>query len=136
MLSKPSLSMKLDSIRCGFAAGCEAGLCPAVDLTISVGLCPWSGLCPPSGKGQARTRGIAPKLFENADGGAEPRLTSGGEAAADGSSFMITAQLETLRNERWPERWPIFRVLLNPVRRSRIPRCLCVSMCLRHGRQQ
>jgi len=42
----------------GFAAGCEAGLRPAVSILNWLGLCPWFGLGPqPSGK--ARTRGTA-----------------------------------------------------------------------------
>ena len=36
-------------------------------------------------KGKARTRGIAPKSVGFSGGGAEPRLTSGGEAAARGA---------------------------------------------------
>jgi len=31
--------------------------------------------------GQRPNQGLSPKAFENLDGGAEPRLTSGGEAA-------------------------------------------------------
>ena len=40
-----------ESIRRGFAAGCEAGLCPAgaVYLEVGVGLCPWYGLSPNQG---------------------------------------------------------------------------------------
>ena len=30
----------------GSAAGCEAGLCPAVIVKFNQGLCPWFGLCP------------------------------------------------------------------------------------------
>jgi hypothetical protein len=32
--------------RCGFAAGCEAGLCPAVSAPQELGLRPWFGLRP------------------------------------------------------------------------------------------
>ena len=59
--------------RRGFAARCEAGLCPAV-----------------SGP-QARTRGTAPNLFF-ATGGAKPRLTSGGKA--EGCSAQGTSSLD------------------------------------------
>jgi hypothetical protein len=65
--------------RLGSAAGCEAGLGPAVDGKKEIGLCPWYGLWPAGGK--ARARGIAP-IFDSTFGEAEPRRTSGGEAAA------------------------------------------------------
>jgi len=54
---------------CGFAAGCEAGLCP------------WFGLCPKSRLGQSPYQGRSPIMNRGKTGGAEPRLTSGGEAA-------------------------------------------------------
>jgi hypothetical protein len=38
--------MKLDPLRCGFAAGCEARLCLAVKVSKSFGLGPWFGLWP------------------------------------------------------------------------------------------
>ena len=37
---------KILDCSCGFAAGCEAGLRPAVDSESSDGLCPRFGLCP------------------------------------------------------------------------------------------
>ena len=50
-------------------------------LELSGGLRPWFGLCPVF-LGLARTKGPAQINKEQAYGGAEPRLTSGGEAAA------------------------------------------------------
>ena len=51
------------SLRLGFAPGCEAWLrlAGAGAFEKEVGLCPWFGLWPPSGR--ARTRGVAPRIF-------------------------------------------------------------------------
>ena len=64
--------------RCGFAAGCEAGLCPAVTLIIEIGLGPWFGLWPKN-IGAKPEPWAQPTFNFKVDGGAEPRLTSGGE---------------------------------------------------------
>jgi hypothetical protein len=69
--------MKLNFIRHGFAAGCEAGLRPAVN-NIKGG----------AGMGLARTRGIAQNQNKPTYGEAEPRLTSGGEAGVDEVKFQ------------------------------------------------
>jgi len=94
----------------GFAAGCEAGLRPAVSILNWLGLCPWSGLGPQR-SGKARTRGTAqsgnqltagqspashraakPELresnFRGGSGSLIRYLTSGGKAAA--ISFKVT----------------------------------------------
>ena len=42
----------------GFAAGCEAGLRPAVKVPLIFGLGPWFGLWPKH-SGRARTKGLA-----------------------------------------------------------------------------
>jgi hypothetical protein len=73
-------------VHSGFAAGCEARLCLAVTLEFENGLCPWFGLCPQR-YGPKAEPGAQPKTFRNLDGEAEPRLTSGGEAAAEGIKF-------------------------------------------------
>ena len=74
----------------GFAAGCEAGLCPAVGFDFWSWLCPWFGLCPANPRAEPEP-GAQPRVSGGVDGGAEPRLTSGGEAGGEGSSFMIAA---------------------------------------------
>jgi hypothetical protein len=61
---------------------------------LRMGLCPWFGLCP-CFMGQRPNQGPSPMPFENLSGEAEPRLTSGGEAAADGVKFQD--QLDLLR---------------------------------------
>src|SRR5687768_11067229 len=58
------------------------GSAPPSMLELSGGLRPWFGLCP-GFMGLARTKGIAQSKYDQAYGGAEPRLTSGGEAAAE-----------------------------------------------------
>jgi len=61
--------------RSGFAARCEAGLCPAVAILRRFGLCPWFGLCPKWLKGEARTRGIAQRYLRCwRRGGAPPHI--------------------------------------------------------------
>ena len=56
--------MKLDSIHSGFAAGCEAGLGPAVAAILtSGGSAPGSGFAPPIWT-RGRTKGIAPSIKE------------------------------------------------------------------------
>ena len=45
----------------GFAAGCEAGLCPAVQFKFANGLRPRFGLCP-KGMGQRPNQGPSPNL--------------------------------------------------------------------------
>ena len=58
-LLKQESIMKLDAIRRGFAAGCEAGLRPAVQPFKGLGYALGSGLAL-NDWGRARTRGIAP----------------------------------------------------------------------------
>ena len=67
--------------RCGYAAGCEAWLCPAVDTRFEKGLCPRFGLGPMF-TGRSPNQGRSPKFSWFAYGRAKPRLTSGGEAVA------------------------------------------------------
>ena len=62
-------------------------------LELSGGLRPWSGPCPVF-MGLARTKGIAQIKMDQAYGGAEPRLTSGGEAGVDGVKFRTAVDLE------------------------------------------
>jgi len=67
---------------CGSAAGCEAGLRPAVaSVKKRWGYAPGPASGPET-LGQSPNQGRSPPLNSNIDGGAEPRLTSGGEAAA------------------------------------------------------
>src|SRR6476660_9063224 len=65
----------LGAKRSGFAAGCEAGLCPAVKSEFPSGLRPRFGLCPKVFWARGRTRGIAPILLEMLRrGGAPPHI--------------------------------------------------------------
>ena len=57
----------LSAWRCGFAAGCEAGLRPAVLLRIWFRLSPRFGLCP-NLMGQRPNQGPSPKSFESLSG--------------------------------------------------------------------
>ena len=57
------------------------GSAPPYDPPKESGLCPWYGLCP-NVYGPSPNQGAEPQLDKQADGGAKPRLTSGGEAAA------------------------------------------------------
>ena len=59
--------MDFSSCRCGFAAGCEAGLPPAVKVP--------------------QILGLAQTEFFKSYGGAEPRLTCGGEAGVNEVKF-------------------------------------------------
>ena len=70
-LHKNSLSVR----RCGFAAGCEAGLCPAVDIGTKWWAMP-SVRAVPLYMGLARTRGIAlnQKWINLRRGGAPPHI--------------------------------------------------------------
>jgi hypothetical protein len=65
--------------RCGFAAGCEARLCLAGHSRLRMGCALGSGFAPGLWA-KGRTKGAA-QISVNSSGEAEPRLTSGGEAA-------------------------------------------------------
>jgi len=69
------------------------GSAPPPSLNNKSGLRPWFGLRPNVFGAKPRTEGIAPNIFKKLDGGAEPRLTSGGEAAAAENSFAGKARL-------------------------------------------
>src|ERR1041385_8235128 len=58
---------------------CEAGLCPAGDpQTYSLGLCPWSGLCPYSPRARGRTGGLSPIFLVRLPAGQSPASHRGG----------------------------------------------------------
>jgi len=78
-LSSSSI-LKLDSLHSGFAARCEARLRLAVTENFRLGCALGSGSAPKV-MGQRPNQGHSPNLSNNLYGGAEPRLTSGGEAA-------------------------------------------------------
>ena len=65
----------------GSAAGCEAGLRPAGVAWIEKGWAPGTGSAPTTFRAKPE-RGAEPQSYGDADGGAKPRLTSGGGAAA------------------------------------------------------
>jgi hypothetical protein len=85
--------LKLDSIRTGFAAGCEARLCLAVDAPQDFGLSPWFGLWPIN-LGLKPGPRAQPHWSLGLNGEAEPRLTSGGEAGACGAQVSSGLDLE------------------------------------------
>ena len=62
------------------------------NLEFDLGLRPWFGLCPDILWAKGQTKGVAHAFIENFDGAAEPRLTSGGEAGANGqkSPFRLS----------------------------------------------
>ena len=66
--------------RCGFAAGCEARLCLAVQIKERNRAMPLVFLLPHKFGREARTKGAA-HIQTIVCGEAEPRLTSGGKAA-------------------------------------------------------
>jgi len=61
------------------------GSAPPSILDKLFGLCPWFGLRPIYG--HSPNEGHSPTQINQAYGGAEPRLTSGGKAGVMGSSF-------------------------------------------------
>jgi hypothetical protein len=74
-------------INFGSAARCEARLCRAVRNLRICGLCPRFGSgVENAGKPQA---GGTAENFPQVDGGAEPRLTSGGRAASSDSKALF-----------------------------------------------
>ena len=76
--------------RHGFAAGCEAGLRPAVGLNYcDLGYAPGSGSAH-SNMGRSPYQGHSPFLYIRADGEAKPRLTSGGEAVTESANIKFT----------------------------------------------
>ena len=75
------------NLSAGFAAGCEARLCLAAKLTESLGWAPGPAFGPKTW-GQSPNRGRSPVQTPELSGGAKPRLTSGGEAGGNRSSFM------------------------------------------------
>ena len=64
------------TINFGSAAGCEAGLCPAVAVTKQEGAMPPVRALPAFSKGQRPNGGHKPLIPEIADGAAQPRLVS------------------------------------------------------------
>jgi hypothetical protein len=82
---------------------------------IETGLRPWYGLWPIN-LGHSPNQGHSPAVFLGASGGAEPRLTSGGEAAA------------SLQHVSNPAAKPQHRCSMSLIRRrSRSIRCISVS---------
>jgi hypothetical protein len=69
-------------VGCGFAAGCEVGLCPTGGNLWNLGYAPGMGYAP-TNDGQSPNQGHSPISNFSVNGGAEPRLTSGGKAAAE-----------------------------------------------------
>jgi len=59
---------KLDSIRCGYAAGCEARLCLAVNLTPTGWASPSVRALPPMFVAKGRTTGEARNLYDDFTG--------------------------------------------------------------------
>jgi hypothetical protein len=84
----------------GSAAGCEARLCRAVSNLRDYGLCPSFRLWPVKMRAKPEPR-HSPFLFSYCDGGAEPRLTSGGRAASSESKALFGQS----RSKQWSE-WP------------------------------
>ena len=98
------------SQHCGLAARCEAGLCPAAATLFAFGLGPSFALC--AIRAEPET-GAEPMVQLPVNGGAEPRLTSGGVAAAPHSSWRnrnsaiggaATQQLAEPPQSSWPNR--------------------------------
>src|SRR5688500_17907269 len=70
----------------GFAAGCEARLCLAAKVPMSWGYAPRPA-CGPQQPGLSPNEGLSPFRKTQLNGEAEPRLTSGGKAAATTLTF-------------------------------------------------
>jgi hypothetical protein len=77
------------TINFGSAAGCEARLCRAVSNLRDFWAVPPVRPLASEKAGKARTGGTAPFLSIYHNGGAEPRLTSGGRAASSESKTLF-----------------------------------------------